>query len=171
MANQKTKIVFLVGFLFAFHLAITSYINSTFLSVFIGEEKVGLIYTLASASAILALLLVPKILRKLGGYKFLLYASILNVLSLFLLSSVKNLFGVIVLFVFYFTLNNLIIFILDELLEIFSKNSIVGRVRGLYLAIINSAWVLAQIFSGKVLSDFPFASFYFIASGIMFLFL
>jgi MFS family permease len=52
-----------------------------------------------------------------------------------------------------------------------SKGSIVGRIRGLYLTIINSAWVFAQIFSGKVLSGLSFSFFYLMASGIMFLFL
>ncbi|PIR68242.1 hypothetical protein COU49_02095 [Candidatus Nomurabacteria bacterium CG10_big_fil_rev_8_21_14_0_10_35_16] len=169
--DKKIKIIFLVGFLFAFHLAITAYINSSFLSTFLAEKKIGLIYALASASAIFALLLVPKILKKLGGYKFLLIISILNLLSLFSLSVTNNTLGIIVLFIFYFTLNNLIIFILDELLQIFSKGSIVGRIRGLYLTIINSAWVFAQIFSGKVLSGLSFSFFYLMASGVMFLFL
>lgn len=170
-ADKKIKIVFLIGFLFAFHLAITAYINSSFISTFLAEEKIGLIYALASASAIWALLFIPKMLRALGGYKFLLIIAILNLLSLFFLSIINNILGIIVLFIFYFTLNNLIIFTLDELLQIFSQNSIVGRVRGLYLTIINSAWVLAQIFSGKVLSDLPFSFFYLMASGIMLLFL
>lgn len=165
--NKKVKIVFLIGFLFSFHLALTAYINSTFLSSFLKEGKVGLIYALASASAILALLIIPKILRIIGGYKFLLYISFLSVLSLLSLSLIKSTLGIILVFIFYFTLNILIVFLLDELLEIFSENAITGRIRGIYLTIMNSAWILAQVFSGKILNDAPFTSLYFIASIVM----
>lgn len=169
-SSKKIKIVFLVGFLFSFHLAITSYINSTFLSNFLKEQKVGLIYALASASAIVALLLMPRVLKRTGSYIFLLSVSLLSALSLFLISFAESTLGIVLLFIFYFTLNNLIIFILDEILQIFSKNSIVGRIRGLYLTIINSAWVLAQMFSGEFLGGSPFNTFYLFASGIMLLF-
>ena len=61
--NTKLKSVFLIGFLFSFHLALTAYVNSTFLSGFFGEKKAGLIYTVASLSAIIALLLIPNAIR------------------------------------------------------------------------------------------------------------
>ena len=165
--NKKLKNIFLMGFLMSLHLAFTSYINSSFLSLSSSEKYVGLIYMLGSIASISALFFVPLMLRKMGGYKFLLWSSGLNALSLLFLSVLKTPAQVILIFVFYFTLNNILIFALDEMLEIFSRNSSTGRVRGLYLTVVNLAWVLAQFFSGKTLAEFSFSTIYVIAFIIM----
>jgi Na+/melibiose symporter-like transporter len=165
--NPKLKNIFLLGFLLSLHLAFISYINSSFLSIFSGEKNVSLIYILGSATSLLVLFFIPGMLRKLGGYKFLLWSSGLNALSLLLLSSLKSSAVIIPIFIFYFTLNNLIVFALDELLQIFSKNSNLGHVRGLYLSIINLAWVISQAISAETLLRFSFSSLYFIAFVIM----
>jgi MFS family permease len=56
---------------------------------------------------------------------------------------------------------------MDELVEMFSKNSSTGLVRGVYLTFINLAWVIAQAISGKILSNFTFSSLYLLAFLIM----
>jgi MFS family permease len=168
--NQKLKNIFFLGFLLSLHLAFISYINSSFLSVFSGEKNVSLIYILGSATSLLVLFFIPGILRKMGEYRFLLWSSGLSVFSLLLLATFKSSVIIIPVFIFYFTLNYLIIFALDELVQIFSKNSSMGKVRGLYLTIINLAWVIAQIISGETLSRFSFSASYFIAFTIMVVF-
>ena len=159
-----------MGFLMSLHLAFTSYINSSFISISSTEKYVGLIYMLGSLASISALFFVPLMLRKMGGYKFLLWSSGLNALSLLFLSVLKTPAQVILIFVFYFTLNNILIFALDEMLEIFSRNSSTGRVRGLYLTVVNLALVLAQFFSGRTLAEFSFSTIYVIAFIIMSIF-
>lgn len=168
--NPKLKIIFFLGFLLSLNLAFTSYINSSFLSTFSSEKNVGLIYVIGSIVSILALLLVPEILRRFGEYRFLLYASGLTLLSLLLLSTVKSAWGIIPVFIIYFTMITLIVFALDELLEIFSKNAGTGRIRGLYLTVVNLAWVISQALSGKILSNASFSALYFIGFAIMILF-
>ena len=54
------------------HLALTAYVNSSFLSEYFSEKTVGLLFTFGSIAAIIAFLLIPRALRRLGGYKFLL---------------------------------------------------------------------------------------------------
>ena len=136
--NLKLKNIFLMGFLLSLHVALTTYINSSFLSSFINEKSVGVIYIIGSIVSILALLIIPKIFREMGGYKFLLSVTLLNALSLLSLTFIKNEWGAIIIFIFYFALNILIVFSLDEIIKIFSKNSSTGKVRGMYLAVINS---------------------------------
>ncbi len=165
--NSKLKIIFVLGFLASLQIAFTSFINSSFLSIFSGEKNVGLIYVLGSLISLFIFFFTPGILRKVGEYKFLLYLSGLNVFSLFLLSILKSSAAVIAIFIFYFTLNNLIIFALDELLQIFSKNSLMGKMRGLFLSIVGLAWVIAQALSIKILSKFSFPAIYFTAFVIM----
>jgi MFS family permease len=168
--NPKLKSIFFLGFLLSLHLAFISYINSSFLSIFSGEKNVSLIYVLGSLTSLLALVFVPGILRKIGEYKFLLGVAGLNALALLLLSLLKNPAGIISIFIFYFALNSLIVFALDELVQILSKNSRIGHVRGLYLTIINLAWVISQVISAKTLSKFSFSALYLVAFSIMVLF-
>jgi len=168
--NKNIKLVFLTGFFFSLHLAMVSYINSSFLSSFFSEGKVGILYVISSLASILTLLLIPKILPRLGGYKFLLYSSLFNALMLFSLSLSHNAYITGFMFVAYWISNSLIVFALDEILEIVGEGFQVGRVRGIYLTILNTAWVLSQLASSQILIDFSFSLLYLIACGIMLLF-
>lgn len=159
-----------MGFLLSLHLALTTYINSSFLSSFVSEKFVGIIYILGSIASILTLLIVPKIFRAMGGYRFLLTVSLLNILSLLSLAFMKNIWGAIIVFILYFTLSILIVFSLDEILEIFSKNSSTGKVRGMYLVFGNSAWIISQLASSRILENFSFKIVYFISFIIMVVF-
>lgn len=73
-------------------------------------------------------------------------------------------------FIVGFALNTLIVFSLDELLKIFSKDSAIGRIRGIYLAVCHLAFILAQLASGTILGYFSFKEIYFIAFIVMALF-
>lgn len=159
-----------MGFLLSLHLALTTYINSSFLSSFIPEKWVGLVYISGSLASILALLLVPKIFRLLGGYKFLLIVTTLNALCLLGLTFVQSSPAAVVLFILYFALSILIIFSLDEIIKIFSNDSSTGKTRGVYLAICNAAWIIAQLGSSRILGESSFRAVYFIAFVIMILF-
>lgn len=168
--NSKLKSIFILGFLSSLQLAFTSFINSSFLSTFSGEKNVGLIYVLGSLISLFVFFFIPDILRKVGVYKFLLFVSSINALSLLLLSILKIPALIISIFIFYFTLNHLIVFALDELLQIFSKNSLMGKMRGLFLSVIGLAWIIAQALSIEILSRFSFSALYFVAFVIMTIF-
>jgi MFS family permease len=144
-----------------------AYINSSFISSFLNEKYVGAIYALGSVTSILALLVVNNIFKKIGGYNFLLSAMLLNFLAVLFLAYAKNAWQVGIFFVLTFTFNILIFFCLDELLKIFSKDSIMGRIRGTYLALANLAWIIAQLALGTTLGGFSFKIIYLTSSIIM----
>lgn len=169
MENDR-KIIYLVGFLFSLSVALVSYINSSFISLFVGEKFVGLVYILGSLGSILALTLAPKIFRKMGGYKFLLLIILFDAFSFLALSLVKNAWSVVLVFIFGFSMNTLIIFSLDEILKIFSKNWVIGKIRGIYLIVSNLAWILAQLLSGTILGGFSLRTIYFLGFFVMMLF-
>jgi len=169
MINNR-KIIYLVGFIFSLTIALPAYINSSFLSSFVNEKFVGIVYTLGSIGSILALLTAPAIWRIIGGYKFLLSITLLNILSLLALILVKNAWSAVIIFIIYFSLNILIFFSLDELLKIFSKDSATGRIRGMYLSICGLAWIISQLAFGAVLGKFPLRIIYLISLAIMLLF-
>ncbi len=168
--NKNRKKIYLAGFIFSLSIALTAYINSSFLSSFVGEKFVGIIYTLGSISSVLTLLIAQKIFRKMGGYKFLLFVTILDILSLLLLILVKNAWSAIIIFIIYYSLNLLIFFSLDELLKIFSRDSTTGRIRGTYISICGLAWIISQLMFGAILGEFSFRTIYLISFAVVFLF-
>src|SRR3989344_7372901 len=133
--SRRRKIIYAAGFLFSLPIALMSYINSSFLSSFIGENRMGLVYAVASLGAILATLTAPYALKKFGVHKFLVFLIGLDALSVltFTLSESGSL--IVVSFILGMAINTLIVFALDELLKIFSDNAGLGRIRGTYLAI------------------------------------
>jgi MFS family permease len=169
MGHQR-KIIYLAGFLYSFPGALAAYINSSFISSFTGEKLAGIIYSLGAIFSILALLYAPKILSKIGGYKFLLCVSFLYASIFGILSFVSDTIVVIVLFILFFCMNTMMIFSLDELLKIFSDNKSTGKIRGIYIMLSNLAWVLALLSFGAFLGALSFRYIYLIGFAVMLLF-
>ncbi len=165
--SHHRKIIYLIGFIFSLSIALMSYINSSFISSFLNEKFIGTIYALGSIFSILALLIVNKVFKKIGGYRFLLGATILNALSILLLAFADNVWKAGLFFVLTFTFNILIFFALDELLKILSKDSNMGKIRGSYLALSNLAWILAQLILGTFLGGFSFKIIYLTSFVVM----
>ncbi len=167
MINRNVKIVSFGGFLFSIPIAITAYVNSSFLEKYISEYYVGLVYVFSSIVTILVLLELPRILNWLGN-KYLLLSSLLaNLASLLIFSFSDNIYLVIPAFILFFTSTNLVWATFDIFLEDFSKNAVVGKLRGFYLTTSNIAWVLAQIISGFIILEDSFRNIY--ALGIIFI--
>lgn len=161
---KNIKIIYLAGFLFAIPIALTSYINSSFLKTFVNKDYVGLIYIIASIITIWGFLNIPKLLSHIGNKKTSIFFSILIFLSLISLAFTNNKIVAIISFVIYFTSSNLIITSLDVFIEHFSKDKSTGKFRGIYLTIINLAWVIAQTISGSIISKSSFKGIYLFAS-------
>jgi MFS family permease len=169
MKNDR-RIIYLAGFLASVPIALMSYINSSFLALFIDARFVGLVYILGSVVSILMLLISPEIFRKIGGYRFLLLVIGLNTLAILWLAFSRDAFSAVCAFVLGFALNIVVFFSLDELLKIFSKDSSTGKIRGTYLALCNLSWVIAQLLSVIILGDFSLKTIYIVAFFIMILF-
>ena len=168
--NPKLKNVFLLGFTLALHLSLTAYVSSSFLADFVGG-KVALVYTLSSLVSILGLVLLPKLFRAMGVHKLLCLLATLSALSLFLLSGTESAGMAVTFFILYFTWNILIVLCLDELLKIFSQTGHTGRIRGLYLTAVSSAWVISQLVIGQFLGKYSYSAIFLTAALLMLLFL
>jgi MFS family permease len=165
--DRNRKITYAIGFLFSVPVALTAYINSSFLSTFVDEKFVGLIFSVASITSASLLILAPSIFRRFGSYKFLLLVAILNMLTITKLILVENIFGLIIFFVFFLSLNTLLFFSLDEILKILSKDSNTGKIRGLYMVLANLGWILAQFSRGTILGNYDFEQIYSLGILIM----
>jgi MFS family permease len=168
---RNRKLIYGAVFLFSLPFALTHYINSSFISAFAGEGSVGIIYTLGSLGSFLTLFLAPRLMKKLGGYRFLVLVVFLNFVYYTLIGVLHNTYAVVAIFIAGFSLNMLIAFILDEFIKIFSKNNIMGSVRGISLVVTHIAFILSQLAFWLVLGSYSFGSIYILSSLVTLLFL
>lgn len=145
--------VYLFSFLFAFHSALPTYINSSFLNVFISERLLGVVYSIASAITILLFFLAPYILKKFGNYRVCLSLIILEISALAVLTISQTSFWLLTSFIISLITIPFIYLSLDVFLEGFSVNKETGRVRGIYLTLANLAWIFSPFISSMILTN------------------
>ena len=167
--SGKKLVIFLAGFLFSLSMAFTTYINSSFLSEYVDKLTLGVLYTSASLVSILIMFRMPNMLNRFGARKFSLYASILACVSYFTLAIASHKSIAILAFIGNTLAINFLIASLDIFVEDFSKNRNVGKFRGLYLSVINIAWVLSQVLSGSIISKSSFSGIYMLSALFMLL--
>jgi len=162
--KNKRKIIYLAGFLFSIPVALTSYINSSLLEQFINPLFVSAIYIISSLLTIFGLFKMPKILTRHGNKFTIILFSFISALSFVLMALGGKSYIVVSMFVVNFIANNFIFASLDIFLEDLTGKSRVGRLRGLYLTIINSAWVIAQLISGSIIAKSSFSGIYLLSA-------
>lgn len=152
-------IIYLLVFLFAFHAAPATYINSTFLEQFVGSDFIGYIFSFASIVALAFFIIIRGILQKVGNYKTFLSFLILDLISLSILSlSLIFNTGVwpyifIGAYIIGFISRNICFLNLDIFLEHLTNNNETGGVRGISLTAINTALILGPFIAGILITD------------------
>ncbi len=170
--NRKSlHVLYGASFFFALHLALTAYVNSTFLSSYIEGSIVGLLYTVASLISLLGLWVLPEVLPAIGNRAATLFLVTINATSLFGMAYSHDALALSVLFIMFFASNTLIAFSLDLFIEHFTEAKATGQTRGFYLSFTNLAWIGAPLLSGVVISLFGYSSIYMLAGGLMVLIL
>ena len=137
--------MYILSFLFTLHISLSAYVNSTFLTNFISEKYVGLLYTIASIITIVLLSQSSVILKYFGNRKLVLWLLFINLISLGFLIIYRNSNLVIISFISILITNTLISLCLDIFIEHFGNPQTIGKTRGTYLTITNLAWMLSPI--------------------------
>lgn len=138
---------FALGFLDAFLL----YILSSYFAQISGESLVGSFYLVAFVLVFWLLMNLQPIIHSIGSVRFLVILLIgLIGTSFFLSLDDPSWAGAAVLLV-YLICNNLLWSVMDVLVEDFSTDQVSGRVRGLYLSVMNAGILLAPILSTRTL--------------------
>lgn len=147
--SSKAFVIYILGFLFVLHVTLPIYINSTFLARFTGESNVGLVYSIGSLLTIAFFWLVPGIMERIGNYRTVLWLLIIEFLSLLTMayggafSHINGVFWMVIpAFIISFISIAVIHFNIDVFLENYIDREHVGRVRGVYLTILNAAWLV-----------------------------
>lgn len=170
MIAHNRKIIYIAGFLFSIPMALTSYINSSFLENHINAYNVSITYIVSSVLSILLMLKMPDLLTKIGNRLTTLVFGVLTLLSYLGLAFSNNSSVIVASFILYFVSTNFILASLDIFIEDFSSKRNIGSARGMYLMIINSAWVISQVISGSIIAKSSFKGIYLFSAGFILLF-
>ncbi len=143
----------IIGFIFALHIVIPSYSNSSFISLFADENTLSLIYMAGSALSILGFILAPAILRKFGNYLTTFILICLEIAIFYGLITSASPVVLAILFIIQAATSSLIGYCLDLFLESYTNGHSVGAIRGIYMTSLNLAWVLGPFIGSILISD------------------
>jgi MFS family permease len=148
------RAIYASSFFFAFHSALLTYVESSFLGTFLSNTLIGVIFALSSIVAILGLVLMPTLLNKYGNYRILLFLLIIEIITLTILADLNSPIKLIIpIFIIHLAIYPLVFFSMDIFLESRSPNIITGKIRGIYLTIQNVAWIAPPLIAGLILSS------------------
>lgn len=162
---SKIKKIYILSFLFTLHIALSAYVNSTFLIKFIDEKYVGLIYTVASIFTIILLSQSTNILRYLGNRRLILTLLIINMLSLVGLITGNNTYLIILSFATFLITNSLIFLCLDIFIEHFGDPKTIGKTRGIFLFFVSLAWMISPLITSYLIRIDGYEAVYLLAFG------
>ena len=145
--------MYVLSFFFSLHIAISAYINSTFLTGFISEKYVGLLFTFESIITLIMLLRSSGILAYWGNRRMVLVMLMINMLSLVGLITSASPYVVSLSFIGFSVTNTLVYLCLDIFIEHFGNKHTVGTTRGIYLTILNSAWVISPLITSILITQ------------------
>jgi MFS family permease len=153
---SKVRLVSLVSFLFGLTDAVLAYVVSLYFQEIAGTENVSGFYLAIFSAVLFLLFFFHGFVRRLGG------SGLLSVLLALLVASSASLILVptswwsVAVLVVHLVLVNLIWVNLDVILESFSSDSRSGRIRGLYLTILNAGFLAAPFAVTRTLDRFGF---------------
>ena len=151
---------------FSFHAYFILYINSTFIEQFVSAEKVGLLFSVGALLTIIILFSAPFLIQKIGAYYLTIALLLIEFFSVGFLAFSEITTVTLVLFVIYRGVVSSLIYIFDLYLESASaKEEHTGRIRGLYLALSNTALIISPSIAGLILGEDAFGKVY-IASSL-----
>lgn len=156
--RKPIRAVFAAGFLFAFHTALTTYINSTYISDH--TARPGILYAVSAALMLAGFFSMPRLLARFGNRKMALALASVSIASLAGMAFLDGRAVIIPLFVAYLAANTLIFYCLDIFLEEYSSDESTGTIRGSYLTNLNMAWLFAPAIVGFILSSVGYGDIY-----------
>ena len=139
--------MYALSFIFALHISISAYISSVFLTKIIKEDFVGILYTLASLLTLILLTKSSSILKNFGNRRLIIMFLVMNMFSLVGLITSNNPYIIGTSFILFTTTNTLVYFCIDIFIEHFGNPQTIGKTRGLYLTILNIAWIMSPLIS------------------------
>jgi MFS family permease len=150
MRSSRRTRLYSVSFLFALHIALAAYINSTYISTIVSTRYIGIVYTTASVVTILSLISSGTLFARFGSYAVTKCAIGINALSLLALALSSNPVLIVFSFVVFLSSNTLAVLCIDLSIEHENHTTLIGTERGLYFTVTNIAWVIAPLLTAYI---------------------
>src|SRR5258706_7294789 len=144
----RTHVIYtiaVIGFIYTLHAVIPMYSNSSFLSLFADEITLGYIYMAGAAVSILAFLIAPFFIRKLGNFTTSIGLICIQIALFYGFISATSPSALAILFILQTAVISLIGLTLDIFLEVYTDGEKIGAIRGLYNATLNASWIVAPL--------------------------
>ncbi len=166
---EKDSFVFtyLATLLVSFHYYLVTYVNSSFLTQYVGTSTIGILYTAGAILNIIFFFAITKFLRKYGDYKVMLFCLGLEGLSLLSMATLKNISWLAPAFILHDAINPMLLVCLDIFLEHYSKNEKTGAIRGFFLTVISLTAVISPLLVGTIIQNGGFSRVYFASVGFI----
>jgi len=163
--------MYIISFFFTLHIALSAYVNSTFLTKIIDETYVGVLYTVSSLLALILLSKSSSILKYFGNKRLTIRLLLVNMLALAGMITSSNPYIIGSSFITFMATNSLIFLCLDIFVEHYADKKTVGKNRGIYLTVINIAWMASPLITSFLITkEGGYSAIYilaFIATAIM----
>nr|BFD25354.1 MAG: hypothetical protein JST_6450 [Candidatus Parcubacteria bacterium] len=159
------------AFLLALADALPAYIRSSYMESFVGVSAVSWFYIAANLVAIIAILIFPKVIKRLSNYLSAGLMLAFFIFSLLGLGLSNTALGVFIFFIVMQVSSYLLWINLDIFLESNSDDQTTGRTRTIYLTFMNLAWVFAPSISAWLVEARGYEITFLISSLVMIPFL
>ncbi len=143
---NKRYFVYLANLFLGFHYYLIIYINSNFLSKYLSDGKLNILYTIGATLSVFLLFIIPRILNKLNAKFVLISITFLEFLTILSLSIFKTATPIIISFITYQAIGILLLYCLDLFLESQLKDEKnTGFARALFLTALNITILISLI--------------------------
>ncbi|MFZ3031971.1 MAG: MFS transporter [Candidatus Moraniibacteriota bacterium] len=153
---KKIRLVSFVSFLLGFLDAFFIYVLSTYFSVISHSENVGIFYLMAFSGVFFCLFFLQRLIRHIGRAQALYLSLGISVVAAAVLATSTSALLSIGAALTLIVATNITWVAIDILLESFSRDSVSGSIRGLYLTIMNAGLLSAPFLSLKTLDFFRY---------------
>ena len=150
--NHMVYTITVIGFIYALHLVIPMYSNSSFLNLFADENVVGYIYMLASALTILGFLITPILIRRIGNYTTALWLIVIQIILMISIIKSDSAVHIFIYYVLQSAIVSMIGLCLDIFLEAYTDKNHIGKIRGLYTTTLNASWLIAPLIGSMIIN-------------------
>jgi len=161
------RALYTITFIYTTNFALTLYINSSFLGQYLTAERVSVLFSVASIIAMIFLSQATKLYARIGQRRATQWFLLVNVIAAAILAVTTAAWPIIVAWILFYCTGILLRFDLDVYMEKITDNADTGRMRGVFLTILNLAIFISPFIAGRIVGDGDnYQLIYFTAAGI-----
>ncbi len=167
--KERVEILSTISFLLGFSGALLFYIISFYFKEVFQTDNVGIFFLFSYLVLLVIILHLHKIIAFWGKAKIFYFTLIFRLFLSLILAFLEPSYLSVFFLVLFIISEGVVWILLDILLESFSTDNRSGRIRGLYLAVANTGFILGPFLSVKILNQFGFQGVFLAVFCVQFL--